>query len=85
MDIQKEIETLRRELNRYGKAYYEADAPLISDFAYDAMMRRLQELEAAHPEFMSPGSPTQLCCQKWNAPTMPTASTRKRSAPAGRR
>ena len=59
MDIQKEIETLRRELNRYGKAYYEADAPLISDFAYDAMMRRLQELEAAHPEFMSPGSPTQ--------------------------
>lgn len=59
MDIKTEIEQLRAELSRHAKAYYEQDAPEISDFEYDALLRRLEELEQAHPEFYSPDSPSQ--------------------------
>ena len=59
MDIQKEIALLREELAKNNKAYYEDDAPTISDFEYDAMMRRLTELEENHPEQITPDSPTQ--------------------------
>ncbi len=59
MDTKAEIEKLREELRRYGKAYYDLDAPIISDFEYDALMRRLIELEEQYPEFRAPDSPTQ--------------------------
>lgn len=59
MDIKTEIEQLRAELSRHAKAYYEKDAPEISDFEYDALLRKLEELEQAHPEFYSPDSPSQ--------------------------
>lgn len=58
-DFWKEIEDLRAELRRHSVAYYDMDAPTISDFEYDAMMRRLEELETAHPETITPDSPTQ--------------------------
>ncbi|NCC69685.1 MAG: NAD-dependent DNA ligase LigA, partial [Clostridia bacterium] len=59
MDAQTEIAKLRDELSRHGKAYYDLDAPIISDFEYDALMRRLIELEDQYPELKSPDSPTQ--------------------------
>lgn len=59
MDVKKEIETLRAEIMEHNRHYYDEDAPVISDFEYDALMRRLEELEAEHPEFYSPTSPTQ--------------------------
>ena len=59
MDTKEEIEKLREELRLHSSAYYDKDAPLISDFEYDAMMRRLIELEEQHPELKSSDSPTQ--------------------------
>lgn len=59
MDVKQEIEALRAEIMEHNRHYYDEDAPVISDFEYDALMRRLEELEAAHPEFYSPTSPTQ--------------------------
>ena len=53
------LEQLRRELNEHNYNYYVMDAPTISDFEYDRMLRQLEELEAAHPELITPDSPTQ--------------------------
>jgi DNA ligase (NAD+) len=57
--ILHEIELLRAALRRHEHLYYVFDRPEISDAEYDGMMRRLQELESAHPEFDSPDSPTR--------------------------
>ena len=54
-----EIEQLRAELRRHEHLYYVLDSPQISDAEYDALMRRLMELEAAHPKLARPDSPTQ--------------------------
>jgi DNA ligase (NAD+) len=54
-----EIEALRRELNQAGHEYYVLDKPTMSDYDYDHKLRRLEELEAAHPETVTPDSPTQ--------------------------
>ena len=59
MDAQTEIAKLSEELKRHGKAYYDLDAPTISDFEYDALMRRLIQLEEQYPELKFPDSPTQ--------------------------
>jgi len=58
MTPKSEIEKLRRELERHNRLYYEG-APEISDFDFDQLLRRLQELEAAHPELFDPNSPSQ--------------------------
>jgi DNA ligase (NAD+) len=58
MTAKSEIQKLRRELERHNRLYYDG-APEISDFDFDQMLRRLQELEAAHPELFDPNSPTQ--------------------------
>jgi len=50
---------LRRRIERANHAYYEQDAPEISDAEYDRLFRELQALEAAHPELLTPDSPTQ--------------------------
>jgi DNA ligase (NAD+) len=55
----QEIERLRSELRKHEHQYYVLDAPLVSDAEYDGMMRRLQELEQAHPETITGDSPTQ--------------------------
>ncbi len=57
--IKNEIESLRRRLTHYARQYYVYDTSEISDFEYDALFRRLQELEAAHPEYDDPNSPTR--------------------------
>ena len=58
IEAKKEIEALRETIAYHARLYYENDAPEISDYEYDALFRRLQELEAAYPEYDSPTSPT---------------------------
>jgi DNA ligase (NAD+) len=58
-EIEHEIAQLRAELNRHNYLYYVEAKPEISDREYDRMMSRLTELEAEHPELVSPDSPTQ--------------------------
>jgi len=57
--VQEEIDALRRDIESHNRRYYIDDAPTISDARYDALMRRLRELEEAHPELVSADSPTQ--------------------------
>lgn len=59
MDYRKEIQELRRTLTENGYLYYVLDAPTMSDYEYDHLLRRLEDLEAAHPEEITPDSPTQ--------------------------
>ena len=59
MDVLQEIRALRRELEQANYEYYVLDAPTMSDYEYDHKLRRLEELEAAHPELITPDSPTQ--------------------------
>ncbi|MBC8211918.1 MAG: NAD-dependent DNA ligase LigA [Gammaproteobacteria bacterium] len=57
-EIRQQIERLREEINQHNMQYYVLDDPLVTDQYYDQQMRELQALEAAHPEFASPLSPT---------------------------
>jgi len=59
VDVKQEVELLRRELEQAGYEYYVLDQPTMSDYDYDHKLRRLEELEQAHPELLSPDSPTQ--------------------------
>lgn len=54
----EKIEELRRKLDYHNHKYYVENAPEISDREFDILMRELQELEAAHPEYADPNSPT---------------------------
>ncbi|MGB7233477.1 MAG: NAD-dependent DNA ligase LigA [Candidatus Acidiferrum sp.] len=56
--VKKEIEGLREKLRHHEYRYYVLDEPEISDAAYDKLMQRLQQLEAAYPELVTPDSPT---------------------------
>src|SRR5229473_2449565 len=57
-NVKKEIEGLREKLRYHEYRYHVLDDPEISDAAYDRMMNRLKELEAAYPELVTPDSPT---------------------------
>jgi len=57
--IAERVLALRAELEAHNRAYYVLDAPIIADAEYDRLYRELQALEAAHPELISPDSPTQ--------------------------
>ena len=57
--IRKRIEELRKEIAENNRRYYVDSAPVISDYDYDMMMNELISLEKAHPEFITPDSPTQ--------------------------
>ncbi len=57
--VRQEVDRLRRELHEANHRYYVLDAPAISDAEYDRLLRRLGELEATHPELVTPDSPTQ--------------------------
>lgn len=59
MDIQTQIQSLRDELNQHNHNYYVLDKPTISDFEFDQLLKKLQDLEAQHPEFFDENSPTQ--------------------------
>ena len=58
-DYREEMKYLRDYLNQQGYLYYVLDAPVIPDYEYDRLNRRLEELEAAHPEEVTADSPTQ--------------------------
>ena len=55
----RRIAELRQEINHHNHLYYVLDAPQIPDAEYDRLLRQLQDLEAAHPELITPDSPTQ--------------------------
>ncbi len=57
--IRAEADELRRELDEHNYRYYVLDEPTITDQAYDKLFRRLQALEAEHPDLVTPDSPTQ--------------------------
>jgi len=61
------ISQLRRELEEHNRRYYDEAAPAISDQEYDALFRELQALETAHPELITPDSPTQRVGEKATA------------------
>ena len=56
--IREEIEKLRETLLRLSYEYYVLDAPSVSDYEYDMLMKKLEKLENEHPEFHDPLSPT---------------------------
>jgi DNA ligase (NAD+) len=55
----RRAEELRAQLNYHNNKYYVQDNPEISDYEYDMLLRELEEIEAAHPELVTPDSPTQ--------------------------
>lgn len=57
--LRAEYDSLVESVRRYRFAYYNEDAPLISDAEFDQLFRRLEEIEALHPELVSNDSPTQ--------------------------
>lgn len=59
MDIAQRMKELGEQLRYHSHRYHVLDDPIISDDAYDALYRELQELEAAHPELAAPDSPTR--------------------------
>lgn len=59
MDVKQEIKALRDKLEAWSYQYYVLDEPTVSDYDYDMALRQLEQLEAAHPELITPDSPTQ--------------------------
>ncbi len=58
MAPKEEIEQLRSQLHQHNYNYYVLNQPTISDFEFDQMMRKLQDLELFYPQFFDPNSPT---------------------------
>lgn len=56
--VRKEIDGLRREIERHNRLYYVEARPEISDTEFDRLLKRLEQLEQEHPEYDSPDSPT---------------------------
>ena len=59
LPVQRRLDELRRTLERWNYEYHVLDQPTATDAEYDGLMGELRELEAAHPELVSPESPTQ--------------------------
>ena len=59
MQPKDRIDQLRALLNEQNYRYYVLNDPLMSDFEYDKLMRELQDLEQANPQYADPNSPTQ--------------------------
>ncbi|MEX2487926.1 MAG: NAD-dependent DNA ligase LigA [Pseudomonadales bacterium] len=57
--ISKEVDDLRAEINHHNYLYHSLDAPVITDAEFDKLFQRLKDLEARHPELVTPDSPTQ--------------------------
>ena len=59
VDAAKRIALLRQQLHAYAHQYYVLDNPAVPDAEYDRLFQELQALEAAHPQWLTPDSPTQ--------------------------
>ena len=57
-EIKQRVESLRAELDRHNHNYYVLNAPTISDYDFDMLMKELERLEREHPEYDDPYSPT---------------------------
>ncbi|MEW5972879.1 MAG: NAD-dependent DNA ligase LigA, partial [Pseudomonadota bacterium] len=57
--LRQRLLELRREIARHDHAYYVLNTPIIPDAEYDRLMRELREIEAAHPDWVTPDSPSQ--------------------------
>jgi DNA ligase (NAD+) len=57
--LRSELDSLRRSIEAHNYAYHVLDSPTVPDAEYDRLMRRLQEIESAHPELVTVDSPTQ--------------------------
>lgn len=75
MEIAQQVAALREALRYHNKKYYDEDAPEISDFEYDRMLRSLETLEKEYPEYDDPDSPTHhvggSVSEKFSAVTHP--------------
>ncbi|MEK9997447.1 MAG: NAD-dependent DNA ligase LigA [Cryomorphaceae bacterium] len=58
MGIKEKIEILRNQLHEHNRRYYIDDAPVISDYEFDMLLKELESLEGAHPEYNDPNSPS---------------------------
>ena len=58
-NIEKEVESLREKIRYHEHRYYVLDDPEISDYEFDQLMKRLEDLEREHPDLVTPDSPTQ--------------------------
>ncbi len=59
IDERNELITLQKNINYHNYRYHVLDDPIISDYEYDKMLKRLRELESKYPDLISPDSPTQ--------------------------
>lgn len=59
VDTRQRMEQLRAEIEEHNHRYYVLSQPVITDYAFDQLLRELQELEEAHPEYDDPNSPTK--------------------------
>ncbi|HTE66968.1 MAG TPA: NAD-dependent DNA ligase LigA, partial [Candidatus Binatia bacterium] len=58
-DVSARLDELREQINRHNYLYYAENRPEVSDAEYDRLWRKLVALEQAHPELVTPDSPTQ--------------------------
>ena len=63
-DLRARLSSLRQEIEEHNRRYYDQARPTVSDAAYDALFRELREIEEAHPEWVTPDSPTQRVGEK---------------------
>lgn len=59
MNVADRVQALKQQIAYHDHRYYTLDSPEISDASYDALMRELKQLEAEHPDLVTPDSPTQ--------------------------
>src|SRR4051794_18880952 len=57
--VEARVRELREQIEQHNYKYYVLDDPTVSDAQYDRLMNELKELEAKHPQLISPESPTQ--------------------------
>jgi DNA ligase len=58
--IKEYYNNLCTKAKEWSAAYYEQDAPVVTDEEYDSVMHEIRDIEAAHPEFVTADSPTQV-------------------------
>ncbi|MEP6667830.1 MAG: NAD-dependent DNA ligase LigA [Chthoniobacter sp.] len=66
-NVHSRIDQLRQQIEEHNRRYYDEATPTIADAEYDALFRELRDLETAHPEFLTPDSPTQRVGEKATA------------------
>jgi DNA ligase (NAD+) len=58
-ELHHRLDEVKREINYHNYRYHVCDSPIISDYEYDKLIKELRELESAHPEWITPDSPSQ--------------------------